>query len=112
MLIAIVQIPGLQRSEEEATKSARVSAPLYSGLPGLKRKYFLNGEAGGGGVYLWESREKAEAWYTEDWARKMEARFGARPTLTYYENYVVVDNDTGQLRVNEVAEPLPEPVEG
>jgi hypothetical protein len=105
MLIAIVQIPGLQRSEEEATKSGRTSAPLYLGLPGLKRKYFLNGEAGGGGGYLWETREQAEAWYDEDWARKIEARFGARPVVTYYENYVVVDNDAGELRVNGVAEP-------
>lgn len=107
MLIAIVQIPGLQRSEQEATKSARISTPLYVGLPGLKRKYFLNSEEGGGGVYLWESREKADAWYTEDWARKIEMRFGARPTLTYYENYVVLDNDAGELRVNDIAEPLP-----
>lgn len=107
MLIAIVQIPGLQRSEQEATTSARASAPLYAGLSGLKRKYFLNGDAGGGGVYVWESREKAEAWYTEEWAKKIEARFGARPMLTYYENFVVVDNDAGELRVNELAEPLP-----
>ncbi len=112
MLIAIVQIPGLQRSEEEATQSARVSAPLYAGMPGLKRKYFLNGEAGGGGIYLWESREKAEAWYNEDWANKIEARFGARPTLTYYENYVVLDNDAGELWVNGIVETLSEPVKG
>lgn len=106
MLIAIVQIPGLQRSEEEATKSARTSAPLYANMPGLKCKYFLNGEAGGGGVYVWESREKADAWYNEEWASNIEARFGARPTLTYYENYVVLDNDAGELRVNGIGEPL------
>ena len=108
MLIAIVQIPGLQRSAEEATKSGRVSAPVYARLPGLKRKYFLNGEAGGGGVYLWETREQAEAWYNEDWAARIAARFGARPVVTYYDNYVVVDNDAGELRVDGVAEPLPE----
>ncbi|MFV0243606.1 MAG: monooxygenase [Qingshengfaniella sp.] len=107
MLIAIVQIPGLQRSEEEAIKSALTSLPLYDGLDGLKCKYFLNGEAGGGGVYLWESREKADAWYNDDWARKIEERFGARPTLTYYENYVVIDNDAGTLSVNAAVSPLP-----
>lgn len=112
MLIAIVQIPGLQRSEDEAIQSARRSAPLYAGMPGLKGKYFLNGAAGGGGVYLWESREAADAWYNAQWADNIEARFGARPTLTYYENYVVVDNDTGELRVHGVAEPLPEPAKG
>lgn len=110
MLIAIVQIPGLQRSEVEATRSARTSVPLYTGLPGLKRKYFLNGDTGGGGVYLWESREHADAWYTDEWATRIEERFGARPKLTYYENYVVLDNDAGMLRVNDVAEELPEPL--
>ncbi|MGV0878911.1 hypothetical protein V6767_17395 [Martelella sp. FLE1502] len=107
MLIAIVQIPGLQRSEEEAVKSAQTSVPIYAGLPGLKCKYFLNGEAGGGGVYLWKSRAAADAWYTDDWARKIEERFGAPPKLTYYENYVVVDNDAGTLSVNDAITPLP-----
>ena len=104
MIIAIVQIPGLQRSEADAIAGARTTAPTYVDMPGLKRKYYLNGEAGGGGVYLWESREAAEAWYDADWADKMEKRFGARPTLTYYENYVVVDNDAGEVRVNGVNE--------
>ncbi|MGR3321007.1 MAG: monooxygenase [Pseudooceanicola sp.] len=104
MLIAIVQIPGLQRSEADAIAAARKSTSTYVDMPGLKRKYYLNGEAGGGGVYLWESREAADAWYDENWADNMEKRFGARPTLTYYENYVVVDNDAGEVRVNGVAE--------
>ena len=107
MLIAIVQIPGLERSEEEAIKSARTSVPTFAGMPGLTRKYFLNGENGGGGVYMWESREQADAWYTAEWADKIEQRFGARPTLTYYDNYVVLDNADNALSVNGVVEPLP-----
>lgn len=107
MLIAIVQIAGLERSPEEAVASARVSVPTFAGLPGLKTKFFLNGEAGGGGVYLWETRAAAEAWYTDEWAQKIEARFGGRPTVTFYDNYVVLDNDAGELRVNGAAEPLP-----
>ena len=30
----------------------------------------------------------------------MEAAFGAKPTVTYYDNHVVVDNETGQVRVD------------
>ncbi|MDF1855734.1 hypothetical protein [Pseudooceanicola sp.] len=105
MFIAIVQIPGVLRSEEVAIEAARKSVPTYVDMPGLKRKYYLNGEAGGGGVYLWESREAAEAWYDADWATNMEKRFGARPTLTYYDNYVVVDNDADEVRINDVVEP-------
>ena len=29
----------------------------------------------------------------------MEAAFGARPTVTYYDNHVVVDNEAGKVRV-------------
>mgnify|MGYP006162210819 CR=1 FL=1 len=29
----------------------------------------------------------------------MEAAFGARPTVTYYDNHVVVDNEAGAVRV-------------
>lgn len=106
MLIAIVQIPGVERGKADAVQSARKSAPTYAGMPGLIRKYFLNGENGGGGVYFWESREKADAWYNEDWAKMIEKRFGARPTLTYYENYVVLDNVDNELRVDGIAEVL------
>ena len=29
----------------------------------------------------------------------MEAAFGVRPTLSLYDNYVVVDNEAGEVRV-------------
>jgi hypothetical protein len=30
----------------------------------------------------------------------MEAAFGAKPTVTYYDNHVVVDNETGKVHVD------------
>ena len=30
----------------------------------------------------------------------MEAAFGATPTVTYYDNHVVVDNEAGQVRID------------
>ena len=101
MLIAIVQIPtGSKRSKEEAIQGAKLSAPMYLGMKGLIRKDYLNGDEGGGGVYLWESREAAEAWYNEDWWPMMEKRFGVRPTLTLYDHYVTVDNAAGEVTVD------------
>jgi len=99
MFIAIVQIAGGKRSKEKAIEAGKKSAPMYLGMKGLIRKYYLNGEEGGGGVYLWESREAAEAWYNDDWWPMMEERFGTRPTLTYYDNHVIVDNATDELRI-------------
>ena len=101
MFIAIVQIPtDGKRSKEEAVEGGVASAPNFLGKKGLIRKDYLNGDEGRGGVYLWESREAAEAWYNEDWWPMMEKRFGARPTLTYYDTYVTVDNAAGEVRVD------------
>ena len=101
MFVAIVQIPVAKRSREAAIDAARKSAPTYTalGAKGLVRKYYINGDAGGGGVYLWESEAAARAWYTPDWEKQMETRFGAKPTVTYYDNHVVVDNEVGKVRI-------------
>ncbi|WP_431014642.1 monooxygenase [Bradyrhizobium pachyrhizi] len=79
--------------------------PTYRKLAtkGLIRKDYLNGEAGTGGVYLWESREAAEAWFTEAKIAELTERFGARPRLTWYDTHVTVDNLTGETRVNQTA---------
>ena len=71
MITAIVRfnIPK-ETTLEQATDAYRGTAPKYQGLPGLVRKYYLYGEEGEvGGVYLWESREQAEAFYNADWKK-------------------------------------------
>jgi len=100
MFIAIVQIPIEPRSREDAVKAATASAPSFVAAPGLIRKYYLNGDSGGGGVYLWEPREAAEAWYDDEWWVRAEKNFGVRPTVNYYENYVVVDNADDEVRID------------
>ena len=101
MFVAIVQIPMPKRPRDAAVEAARKSAPTYTALAakGLLTKYYLNGEAGGGGAYLWASEAAARAWYTPEWEARMEAAFGARPIVTYYDNHVVVDNEAGQVRI-------------
>ena len=100
MIIVVVQIP-VKRSREEAIAMQSQSAPTFRALAskGLLRKDYLNGEAGGGGVYYWESREAAEAWYTPELLRKMKEKFGVDPVISYYETYVQVDNVKGEINV-------------
>ena len=99
MFIAIVQIPGIIRTRDEAIASGLASVEKFRNLDGLISKHYLNGDTGGGGVYIFESREKAEAWFNDDWWPMMEAAFGVRPTLSLYDNYVVVDNEAGEVRI-------------
>ena len=99
MVIVIVQIPIAPRARDEAIAQARKSAPTYQalGARGLVRKHYLNGPGGGGGVYLWRTRADAEAWYTPEWRAQMRERFGAEPTLSWYDNLVTVDNLAGTV---------------
>jgi len=64
--IVVVQFDLPMRSEEQAVKGGTSTAPTYRdlGQKGLIRKDYLNGETGTGGVYLWDSRASAEAWFT------------------------------------------------
>ena len=100
--IVVVQFDLPKRSDEQAIKGGSASAPTYRNLgsKGLIRKDYLNGDAGGGGVYLWESRQAAEAWFTEAKLAELTQRFGVRPKLTWYDTHVTVDNLKGETRVN------------
>jgi hypothetical protein len=100
--IVVVQFDLPKRTEEQAIKGGTSTAPIYRGLArkGLIRKDYLNGDAGTGGVYLWESRTAAEAWFTEERMAELTKRFGVRPRLTWYDTHVTVDNIKGETRVN------------
>jgi hypothetical protein len=50
MFVPIVQISMTKRPRDAAVEAARKSAP----------RYYLNGEAGGGGDYLWAGRVRVE----------------------------------------------------
>ena len=103
MIIAVVQIPMQRRPKDAAIAAQTKSAPTYRALAdrGLLRKDYLNGDAGGGGVYYWKSREAAEAWYTTEWFAQAEKTFRARPVVTYYETYLTVDNEKGDTVVRD-----------
>ena len=100
--IVVVQFDLPKRTEEMAVKGGTSSAPIYRGLAGkgLIRKDYINGERGTGGVYLWDSRESAQAWFTEARIAELTVRFGVRPRLTWYDTHVTVDNVNGETRVD------------
>ncbi|NER79400.1 MAG: YdhR family protein [Leptolyngbya sp. SIO1D8] len=82
-----------QRPQQLAEDFANISGMFYD-VPGLLKKYFTIAEDGhsAGGVYLWESRDAAEAFYTENFQLIIEERYGATPQITYFNCPVLVDN--------------------
>jgi len=100
MITAIVQfqLPA-DMTEEKAAALFAKTAPLYQGVDGLIRKYYLFDPETkvGGGAYLWESRAQAEATYGDEWRERIRSHYGVEPTVTYFSTPVVVDNTTGDV---------------
>lgn len=86
---------------KEAARLFEGSAEKYLGLPGLIRKYYIRAEDGGtaGGIYLWEDRAAAEKVYSGAWRDMVTERYGAPPTVTYFDTPVVVDNRTSAIEI-------------
>jgi Putative mono-oxygenase ydhR len=86
-------------TREKAREIFSSTAPNYTEVQGLIRKYYLLSEDGGtaGGVYLWRSRNDAEKLYTDDWKRFIAEKYGAQPSVQYFETPVIVDNLVGEI---------------
>ena len=94
VIVAIVRFPiDPSLASDDVRAMFEASAPSYQHLPGLRRKHYLRAEDGAtaGGVYLWESRAAAEAVYDEAWRTRLTEKYGAPPTVEYFESRVTVD---------------------
>lgn len=99
MIVSIVRFklpPDVDLERAEAL--FRQSAPRYREIDGLVRKYYLFAPGQGGGCYLWTSRAAAEAVFDAGWRQMIVDRYGAPPTVDYYESPVIVDNAAETLR--------------
>ena len=76
---------------DTALQMFRDSIPRYMATEGLLRKNVLYQEGVGGGVYLWESREAAEAAYSDAWKAYMTEKYNHSPELTFYESPITMD---------------------
>jgi hypothetical protein len=94
MIIAVVNFDlPTPLTTDDARAMFEASAPNYQNVDGLLRKHYLLADDGrsAGGVYLWDSREQAEALYTDDWRERVAARYGSQPQVTFYDSQVTVD---------------------
>ena len=105
MITAVIQFRLPQGTTREDMLSVfKATGPNYQGMPGLIRKYYLYGDEGtAGGACLWESREAADAVYTDEWHKMVTERYRSEPEVAYFETPVVVDNVSGDI-IDEAAE--------
>jgi len=102
MITAIVQFEiGEGIGMEGLNKVFRDSVPRYQAVPGLLRKYYLISENGksAGGVYLWKSREAADALYNAEWKQMIREKYGSEPEISFFESPVIVENQYGETHI-------------
>lgn len=75
----------------EVAKNART---LFEGMPGLRFKFFTLDEKQQRAVnfYVWESREAADAFFSDDLRKRVTGLYGVAPTIEYSEVIETVDN--------------------
>jgi hypothetical protein len=86
-------------SEEAIRRQFIAVAERYLGVPGLIRKYFGFTEDAKSviGIYLWTSREAADAFYTPGWMAGVTERWGAAPTRSEWIVPVVAESQDGRV---------------
>lgn len=63
------------------------SFPEYQTIDGLGEKFysFTENHKLFGGIYLWNNKAAAQAWFTEKWFERTEKSYGQRGQVDYYE---------------------------
>ncbi|MFM8832203.1 MAG: hypothetical protein ACKOEV_00940 [Cytophagales bacterium] len=63
------------------------SFPEYQAIDGLGEKFysFTENHKLFGGIYLWNNKAAAQAWFTEKWFERTEKSYGQRGQVDYYE---------------------------
>ena len=106
MITAIVQYR-LPPSIDQAAcaEHFRNIAPGFRNVPGLICKQFIYAEDGwAGGVYLWQSRAHAEAFYSGPWLEGIRERYGMDPKIRYFYTAAVTDNSVDAMPLPIAAE--------
>jgi hypothetical protein len=88
---------------KDVKRAAARGAQRYLNLPGLLRKNYCLSEDGlrASGVYVWESRSRAETFYNTEWKVAMTRQYGVAPEIVYLHSPVMVDNVAGRIVVDE-----------
>lgn len=74
------------------------TAPMYQQTTGLIRKNYISDikNSTAGGVYCFDTLENAEHWFDKERIKYLTKRY-SKPDLKFYENPIIVDNETGTI---------------
>ena len=84
------------------------SADIYIGVPGLVRKYFGHSDdrLSVVGIYLWETKAQADAFYSPEWIAGVTSRWGSMPHRAEWQIPQVVESAEGRVITDAPAREL------
>lgn len=99
-------------SKDDLVNTIDASAHTYQGIPGLIRKYYGIAEDGQSlvGIYLWKTKEEAEAFYTPQWVKLVTERWKAPPRKREWMTPMVVESEKKTLVRAKSLAPAPKKV--
>ncbi len=100
MIVAIVTFSPRHRSAMSLVDQRRLfeaTAPTYQQAAGLLRKYYIGNESRAGGIYEWQSRAHADAFFTDDWRKRIVDMYGTELRIDWFDAPCIIDNDAGRI---------------
>ena len=78
------------------------TAPIYKTTPGLIRKNYISDLKNNiaGGIYCFDNMLNAKRWFDNERIEWITNRY-SKPKLKFYENFVVVDNESKKIISNK-----------
>ncbi len=67
---------------------------MFEGMPNLRFKFFTldEKEQRAVNIYVWDSKEAADAFFNDDLRQRVTELYGVSPSIEYFEIAEIVDN--------------------
>jgi len=85
-------------SDDDLIADARGVVEQWQANPDLVRKHFVRSEEGKvAGIYIWPDKAAAQKAHNAQWIERFRERTGTEPTFTYYDMFMLIDNEAGTV---------------
>lgn len=100
MIVELVTFRAPPRADWDGILAdARATISRWRANAQLVRKHYLLSDDGKecAGLYIWPTREAAEAAHDAAWRAAVTQRIGSAPTIRYFDLQMVLDNEAGTV---------------
>ena len=84
-----------------SARRCKATIPKWLANRDLLRKHFVFGvganEGTTAGIYIWRSVEAAKKAHNDEWREAVKTRSGDYPTMQYFDLFLLIDNEHGQV---------------